>query len=199
MTWTQDDLRCLLGGDAGQWERLLSELEGLAQGTGLRLSLTPAEVDEVRGELVLRLLHRQMRMIRACRDPCQFHACLRRVALRVGSRILSRAPPCRPRLVGDVLKDCPLRPVHNPPSLQGGAIQTPLPLEHLLEQIRPRITPLQWEVLHHRTVRSSSWAEIAGALGRTRDAVRKAYGRALARLARRASFRPESRPPPTTI
>ena len=72
---------------------------------------------------------------------------------------------------------------------EGSAVTDPNPgpvdvavNEDLVSVVRDRLTPDHRIVLDHR-IRGRGWAEIAGELGVTQDAIRKSFGRAVDRVA----------------
>lgn len=189
--WTKGDLEGLLDGNETPWSKVLLEIERLAAYHGRRRRLAPSEQDEVYGSVLMLLLRRSCHKIRSCHTPASFGHYLNRLIRDSAAKVAARNAARRPQLetdarrldltgsdgVGDlrefVSRVCRPRPERRS-------------LSPLLAMHARHLTPLQFEVVWRRELLDWTWNDVAQSMGRTRDATRKAYARALTTIRRNA-------------
>jgi len=200
---TPYDPESLLRDDRAAWERTLALAARLASREAARRTLTPAEADEVRGDLILSLLRNDRRVLRGILDRRRLPSYLDKAARRMASRIVARHGTRRPKLEAQVATDRRTAPLdalpagsRDPPTLQFPCREN---ARSLIASLCRALTPLQTEVLWRRYVAAWSWNVIARSLGRGRTAVLRLHDRALG-AARREAVRLSSRrhQPPST-
>jgi len=181
--WRTADVRGLIDGADEPWRRLLSHMEGMVAGYSRRANLRPSEQDEVRGDVLERLLHDRMRMLRGCRHPERVLSMLRTVVHRAGAKAIARARRSE-RLCSEVAPRAPARYVdHGNPvadsQLPRVGAESGRRLRQVVSQAIRVLTPLQAEVVWRRDIAKWPWSRVAVSMGRSIDATQKAHRRAL--------------------
>lgn len=180
-SWSNEDFDQLKLGKRLPWSRLLEELHGHAKCFGHHYALSPADIDEVYGDVLVLLVRDDFRKLRSCRAAATLGAYLRRIC-RDSAAQLSRRPAVRRAALYGILPPSAERS-RSVPSLGGQCPPARRTSRPALHRVCTVLTPAQFEVCWLRLCLGWSWGEIAKVLGVSRDAARKIAGRALATLA----------------